>query len=414
MLTVSRFLFLQVSPDGRYYVTQHGVDNDYDIDFVMSQMPSLPGAFGHNCDKALQGMCAFVDKQQHGEVLKRHGLDGEKSNNVAHLRAAPPGSPKADFVAHFDAVMAFCAILAAATGCMLDSYRNVCIMLSGPFKHLVRVVGSAKVSDHTDHDAYRSGVDRGIYAQQKILIFSGSDAMGRHLVLVTGGRVIGGLIVQAGDVVVSGPAFRTGNGMGIDGADIKHGSRLENSSITTISGLTTAYLFVEEGKDIAELLARVQLPPAAATVFATAATLHALAATPCVRLEGTYTRLANDLRLLVIPDGLTYELIREVMDPFLLAVEYDKRLIHLGTGSGDLLANQADLSVRAVLFLFVELSFDLAHALSPFRSVFASCFAPRRSASRWTAGAAPRRTASPANSSGAGCRACLKACRRCA
>ena len=125
-------------------------------------------------------------------------------------------------------------------------------------------------------------------------------------------------------------------------------------------------------------------------------------------------RLANDLRLLVIPDGLTYELIREVMDPFLLAVEYDKRLIHLGTGSGDLLANQADLSVRAVLFLFVELSFDLAHALLPFRSVFASCFAPRRSASRWTAGAAPRRTASPANSSGAGCRACLKACRRCA
>ena len=312
----------QTSVSTGHFITKVGLDFGFDLDFIKQKLPIKKKAFGADWDKGLLGLNKFINGQMHYDVPKRYMYD----DRVAAWRTKPAGTWEASTAQLFDDMQAMAMVIAGALNMTLDAKPNACAMLSAiPAKLLGGKL--TKVTDHVDSLA-EAVINGKVCKRVKIMMFGGGEDMKRDLVLIHMGLVIGGVAVEASDVVISSDAFLQRNGLGPGNKDLLHSSRLRGGGP---SALLTSYAYLPNDTPVAELLNALELPPAMC-IPATAATLRVLLKTdyPHSRhILGPYSRRFIYGGRVVVGEieGFTEAFVRNVMKPFLAAVDFDKELI---------------------------------------------------------------------------------------
>ena len=340
---------LQRSASGQF-LTNWGAECGYTMAFIESKLPKMAKAFDANWDKVMLGASDFIDGQTNGTCAKKYLF----MSDAERMRAADAGTLAADLVMAFNDMGVMNGSIAMLLSGKLDDEPNACVMLSGiPLGFMDGFI--AKVGDHCDSQ-YTSVYKQKQCIRVKIMYYGGGADMKRDLVLIYKGKVIGGVTVEASDIVVSSDAFVEGNQLGHDKerteiGNLYHSSRLRGGGGPSV--LFTFYLELPIGTDVHKLLSEfAPLLPPATCIPATPATLRAVAEVDypeSKRIVGGYSRRHGVSRLERLQhfdrELVTYELVCSVMRPYLDAPDYRKDLL-CATAPVDA-RNLASLVVRA-------------------------------------------------------------------
>ena len=247
--------------------------------------------------------------------------------------------------------------IAAKLGGKLDDKPNACVMLSAV--KLTFLDGKmAVIGIHCD-SLHTSIYNKKRCKRVKIMFYGGGADMKRDFVFTFKGKIIGGVEVQAGDIIISSDAFLEGNQMGhnkerTDIRDLGHCGRLRGGGGGP-SVLFTFYLQLPDATDVVKLLSELaqELPPATC-IPATPATLRALEEVDypeSKRIIGGYSRSFGFTRVALLQRFdrtlITYDLMCRVMKPYLEAPDYRKDLLN-PTATKDS-KDVANLGVRACM-----------------------------------------------------------------
>ena len=244
-------------------MTAWGKKHGFDVFFMEQKVSIVKNVFSADWDKGLLAINQHIGGQLVNSVAKKYLYE----SHVEPMRAAAAGTWRADLAKLFDDMVTMNEKLAKALDLTLDPKPTACAMLSGA---LSKLLGGkiAKVTDHKDSLNVSTNKDGKPCKRVKIMYYGGGADMERDLVFIFMGKVIGGVTVEAGDIVISSDAFLDSNPWGL-----LHSSRLRGGGGP--SGLLTFYADLPDDTEVVELLSQLELPTAEC-VYATDTTLRVL------------------------------------------------------------------------------------------------------------------------------------------